>query len=85
MYLANDVIQNSRKKGPEYGSEFGLHLKKAFEFMSNSDEKTKNSLERLLKIWNERDIYDSNQISEFREALGNIHFMYLSSFQFHML
>lgn len=28
MYLANDVIQNSKKKGPEYGEEFGLYLKK---------------------------------------------------------
>lgn len=31
MYLANDVIQNSRKKGPEYAKEFGTVLKKAFE------------------------------------------------------
>nr|CAI5838733.1 unnamed protein product [Callosobruchus analis] len=69
MYLANDVIQNSRKKGPEYGKEFGLHLKKAFEHMSKSDEKTKNSLDRLLNIWEERGIYDSLLISEFKRAL----------------
>lgn len=70
MYLANDVIQNSRKKGPEYGQEFGLHLKKAFEHMSRSDEKTKNSLDRLLTIWNDRGIYDGILISEFKRALG---------------
>nr|CAI5838734.1 unnamed protein product [Callosobruchus analis] len=70
MYLANDVIQNSRKKGPEYGKEFGLHLKKAFEHMSKSDEKTKNSLDRLLNIWEERGIYDSLLISEFKRALA---------------
>ncbi|KAG5870074.1 hypothetical protein JTB14_008446 [Gonioctena quinquepunctata] len=69
MYLANDVIQNSKKKGPEYGQEFGLHLKKAFEHMSKGDEKTKNSLDRLLTIWNERGIYDSILISEFKRAL----------------
>lgn len=70
MYLANDVIQNSKKKGPEYGHEFGLHLKKGFEHMSRSDEKTKNSLDRLLTIWNDRGIYDGILISEFKRALG---------------
>ncbi|CAH0547357.1 unnamed protein product [Brassicogethes aeneus] len=69
MYLANDVIQNSRKKGPEYGQEFGLSLKKAFEHMSKCDEKTKNSLDRILGIWQERGIYDPVQICEFKRAL----------------
>ncbi|KAL1450791.1 hypothetical protein WDU94_003111 [Cyamophila willieti] len=32
MYLANDVIQNSKKKGPEYGKEFGHVLRRAFYF-----------------------------------------------------
>jgi regulator of Ty1 transposition protein 103 len=31
MYLANDVIQNSRKKGPEFSKEFGAVLKFSFE------------------------------------------------------
>ena len=31
LYLANDVIQNSRKKGPEYMNEFAGVLKHAFE------------------------------------------------------
>lgn len=69
MYLANDVIQNSRKKGPEYGQEFGVQLKKAFEHMSQCDEKTKNSLNRLLTIWQDRLIYNSVQIMEFKTAL----------------
>ncbi|XP_030752757.1 regulation of nuclear pre-mRNA domain-containing protein 1B [Sitophilus oryzae] len=69
MYLANDVIQNSRKKGPEYGQEFGTLLKKAFEHMSACDEKTRNSLDRLLSIWQDRGIYVSVQIMEFKSAL----------------
>ncbi|KAJ3660534.1 hypothetical protein Zmor_004977 [Zophobas morio] len=69
MYLANDVIQNSRKKGPEYGQEFGVHLKKAFEHMSEAEEKTINSLERLLSIWSERGIYTESQIADYRNAL----------------
>lgn len=72
MYLANDVIQNSKKKGPEYGQEFGLHMQKAFEHMSSCDEKTKNSLERLLNIWEERGIYDKLSINELKRAIGKV-------------
>ena len=31
MYLANDVIQNSKRKGPEYGVEYERVLPKAFK------------------------------------------------------
>ncbi|XP_076264832.1 regulation of nuclear pre-mRNA domain-containing protein 1B isoform X1 [Rhynchophorus ferrugineus] len=72
MYLANDVIQNSRKKGPEYGQEFGTLLKKAFEHMSACDEKTKNGLDRLLSIWQDRGIYGSVQIMEFKRSLRKL-------------
>ena len=30
MYLANDVIQNSKKKGPEFKEDFGSILADAF-------------------------------------------------------
>lgn len=71
MYLANDVIQNSKKKGPEFGKEFGTILKKVFADLGskNLDEKTKSSLERLLNIWSERGVYDNSQIIEFKAAL----------------
>ncbi|KAK4876620.1 hypothetical protein RN001_009126 [Aquatica leii] len=71
MYLANDVIQNSRKKGPEYGREFGIVLRKAFEHLSTVgyDDKMKASLTRLLAIWDERGMYDELQITEFKQAL----------------
>ncbi|KAF5301748.1 hypothetical protein FQR65_LT08730 [Abscondita terminalis] len=71
MYLANDVIQNSRKKGPEYGREFGVVLGKAFEHLSTIgyDEKMKASLTRLVGIWDERGMYDELQITEFKQAL----------------
>lgn len=72
MYLANDVIQNSRKKGPEFGKEFEESLRKAFEHMSRNgcDEKTKGALGRLLTIWQDRAVYDAEQISAFKKALS---------------
>lgn len=72
MYLANDVIQNSKKKGPEFGQEFGNVLRKAFENMAvpESDEKTRKSIERILQIWEERSVYEPKLIKEFRRGLG---------------
>lgn len=72
MYLANDVIQNSRKKGPEFGKEFGVILIKAFQHLASVgyDDKMKTSLGRLLNIWGERGMYDALQITEFRHALS---------------
>lgn len=71
MYLANDVIQNSRKKGPEFSQEFGSVLKSSFENVAKeSDEKTFASLDRILTVWENRNIYDSNQIKSFRETLS---------------
>uniref|UniRef100_A0A2H8TTB5 Regulation of nuclear pre-mRNA domain-containing protein 1B n=1 Tax=Melanaphis sacchari TaxID=742174 RepID=A0A2H8TTB5_9HEMI len=70
MYLANDVIQNSKKKGPEYGLEFGKELAKAFNQISlnNCSSKTRQSLTRLLNIWEERGVYSKIQIDEFKDA-----------------
>lgn len=75
IYLANDVIQNSRKKGPEYGREFGHVLAHAFKHMGKaaSDEKTQASLERLFTIWGERNIFDANLLSEFKKSFVGLH------------
>ncbi|KAG4067453.1 hypothetical protein HA402_009690 [Bradysia odoriphaga] len=72
MYLANDVIQNSKKKGPEYGKEFQKVLQKAFLHIGEtcgSDNKTISSLDRILKIWEDRMVYDAKLVQGFREAL----------------
>lgn len=70
MYLANDVIQNSKKKGPEYGQEFGKVLVESFKHMAKTgiNAKTKHSLHRILTIWQERGVYDAQKIQEFKEA-----------------
>lgn len=68
MFLANDVIQNSKKKGPEYSESFSTTiLAKAFKDIAQrcEDEKTFKSLDRILKIWDERGVYDSDKMKEF--------------------
>lgn len=71
MYLANDVIQNSKKKGPEFSREFGTVLGKAFHHVHSSvaDAKTKHGLDRIINVWEERNVYDKNQIETFRNAM----------------
>lgn len=48
-------------------------LKKALEHMASlesMDAKSRNSLERVIKIWEDRGVYDNRQISEFKKAIG---------------
>lgn len=75
MYLANDVIQNSKKKGPEYGKEFSNGLPKAFSHIGETckGEKLFGSLGRILKIWEERGVYEPKVICEFRNRLNKEH------------
>lgn len=72
MYLANDVIQNSKKKGPEFGKEFEHILLKAFKHIAQStpEERTIHSLNRILHIWAERGVYDEAKIREYSGALN---------------
>uniref|UniRef100_A0A182J4F4 CID domain-containing protein n=1 Tax=Anopheles atroparvus TaxID=41427 RepID=A0A182J4F4_ANOAO len=72
MYLANDVIQNSKKKGPEYGREFEHFLPKAFKYIAQSspEPKTINNLNRILGIWGERGVYEEGKIKEYSMALN---------------
>jgi len=70
MYLANDVIQNSKKRGPEFSKEFLNVLKLIFQFLAKDVEPaTLSSLDRLVNIWEERAVYDKSHIKVFRQAL----------------
>lgn len=70
MYLANDVIQNSKKKGPEYGKEFGCTLPQVFKHIGENcaADKLARNLRRILDIWEERGVYDSIKLDECRRA-----------------
>ncbi|XP_066997531.1 regulation of nuclear pre-mRNA domain-containing protein 1A isoform X2 [Anabrus simplex] len=72
MYLANDVIQTSRKKGPEYCHEFDKVLEEAFESLTleEYDDKTRKNIQRILQIWEEREVYNVERINAFQRALA---------------
>ncbi|GAB1287138.1 Regulation of nuclear pre-mRNA domain-containing protein 1B [Apodemus speciosus] len=70
LYLANDVIQNSKRKGPEFTREFESVLVDAFSHVAReADDGCKKPLERLLNIWQERSVYGGEFIQQLRLSL----------------
>ncbi|GAB4818397.1 hypothetical protein N2152v2_005443 [Parachlorella kessleri] len=64
VYLASDVVQNSRKKGPEFVTEFFKVLPRALRHMlSKADEKTATSVNKVIRIWEERRVFGSGTTS----------------------
>jgi len=64
MYLANDILQNSRRKGTEYSKEFQNVLPNAFmHCCQDQDPKTVETLKRILSIWLDRGVYNSTIIN----------------------
>ncbi|XP_050234329.1 UPF0400 protein C337.03 [Mercurialis annua] len=60
LYLANDILQNSRRKGSEFVGEFWKVLPEALrDVTDNCDEVGRNAALRLIGIWEERKVFGS--------------------------
>lgn len=71
VYLANHVLQESRKKGPEFVNEFHRVLPAAFRALTRgADDKMRRSVTRLVSVWDERKIFGSAHIRLFKQAVG---------------
>lgn len=69
IYLANDIIQNARRKNIlSFRDDFKLILKDTIPYLR--DEKIKKSVERVFSIWQDRNIYDSKFTNELKNALN---------------
>lgn len=74
LYLANDVIQNTKKKGPEFKAEFVRILPRALQNASREkDESFCKAVERIISVWEERKVFEPDAIVRFKSMLGNIH------------
>ncbi|KAF3833850.1 hypothetical protein F7725_025054 [Dissostichus mawsoni] len=73
LYLANDVIQNSKKKGPEFTQDFAPVIVEAFKHVNrDGEEGCKKQLGRVLSIWQERAVYENillDQLSQTAELI----------------
>ncbi|EAA12441.4 AGAP007819-PA, partial [Anopheles gambiae str. PEST] len=68
FHLANDVIQNSKRKNYEYVDSWGTYLQKATTLVR--DEKVKHKILRIFKIWEEREIYNEEFLADLNGLLS---------------
>ncbi|KAF9611529.1 hypothetical protein IFM89_032929 [Coptis chinensis] len=60
LYLANDILQNSKRKGNEFVTEFWKVLPAAVkDIFDNGDDHGKTVVSRLVNIWEERRVFGS--------------------------
>ncbi|XP_043698252.1 regulation of nuclear pre-mRNA domain-containing protein 1B-like isoform X2 [Telopea speciosissima] len=60
LYLANDILQNSKRKGNEFVSEFWKVLPAAIkDVYENCEDRGKTVVSRLVNIWEERRVFGS--------------------------
>ncbi|KAK3010557.1 hypothetical protein RJ639_010934 [Escallonia herrerae] len=60
LYLANDILQNSKRKGNEFVTEFWKVLPVAIkDLIEKGDDHGKNVVSRLVDIWGERRVFGS--------------------------
>ncbi|XP_022118446.2 uncharacterized protein LOC110995547 isoform X1 [Pieris rapae] len=62
FYLANDVIQYSKRKNYDFVESWGLNLQKATPLVR--DEKVRPKILRIFKIWEQRSVYDDEFLSD---------------------
>lgn len=70
FYLANDVVQTSRKKAPEFTDTWKEYLLKLIpEIHSKIPSADISRLKRVFNIWKDRSIYESNYCDKLIAAL----------------
>ncbi|KAL3819623.1 hypothetical protein ACJIZ3_005528 [Penstemon smallii] len=71
LYLANDILQNSRRKGSEFVNEFWKVLPAALKAVYDSgDGNCRKVASRLVDIWEERKVFGSRGQNLKNELLG---------------
>ncbi|XP_051149011.1 uncharacterized protein LOC127263819 [Andrographis paniculata] len=71
LYLSNDIMQNSRRKGSEFVNEFWKVLPASLKlFLNNGDENSRKVASRLIDIWEERKVFGSRGANLKNELLG---------------
>ncbi|KAL8241508.1 hypothetical protein R6Q59_014862, partial [Mikania micrantha] len=73
LYLANDILQNSRRKGSEFVNEFWKVMPSALKHVNeHGDENGKKAASRLVGIWDDRRVFGSRGQNLKDEILGKI-------------
>ncbi len=71
VYAANDVIQAMKKTSPIFIKEFKQVLPDALRTVVGSDYTTMSKVERVIQIWAERRVFESDFIKALKSALNS--------------
>ncbi|XP_062202212.1 uncharacterized protein LOC133904724 isoform X1 [Phragmites australis] len=72
LYLSNDILQNSKRKGGEYVNEFWRVLPRSLKHVyENGEEEGKKVVARLIGIWGERKVFGTRIESLKDDILGD--------------
>lgn len=73
MFLANDVLQNGKRKGTEFLNEFKHVLPAGFQHCAQGGSvEAIRGLERLISIWTERNVYEATFLVKLHKCLGQV-------------
>jgi len=71
LYLANDILQNSRKKSLDFVREFAKILPSTLAHIyKECDQQARNSTIRVLDIWDERHLYSQTFVDSLRKSMA---------------
>ena len=72
FYLANDVIQNCKRKNAKIlQDKYREHLVAAVAYVR--DDSIRSSIERVVRVWAERNVYDKDFIDRLLKELSTRH------------
>jgi len=70
LYVANDVIQTTKRKTNAWTEAFFTPMGRAFAAgLQRNDPKLKEKIPRLVNVWEERKIYDKEELALFHHVL----------------
>ncbi|KAL5204107.1 hypothetical protein ABZP36_008978 [Zizania latifolia] len=76
LYLSNDILQNSKRKGGEFVNEFWRVLPGLLkDLYNNGGDDVKKVVGRLIEIWDERKVFGTRIESLKEDILGGTHTM----------
>ncbi|KAF5829649.1 RNA polymerase II-binding domain-containing protein [Dunaliella salina] len=70
LYLSNHILQEGKRKGRLFGEEFSKVISKAVrEVLRTADPKTRSSVGRVVRVWEERRVFGSSVIKGLKEQV----------------
>ena len=71
MYIANDVVQCSKRRGTAYVNSFKEHIKTSLRISASLNPSIVPKLKRIVNVWGDRKVYPRQTIKWIEGAFNN--------------